>query len=283
MAHQSLFNKRPILIVSGVLIPSLLVVVLAVLVYRSKQELNTTEHWVAHTMDVQHHIQALGLELANVEAGQRGYLLTTNEAYLQAYQGGLQNVPIESDILRALTTDNPIQQTNLKSIGLLIADKLSELAQTISLQRQGRRDAALALVETDRGQKDSVAIRQMLSKMDDEERRLLTQRQHRLTHESAVNTALAMSMVGLAAVFAGFVFFLFHRLARSEAWVTVCAWSKTIEHEGQWLTFEQYLQKRFNFHISHGMSPKGTGQFFESKASAGSEKKASATGDRAHS
>jgi hypothetical protein len=37
--------------------------------------------------------------------------------------------------------------------------------------------------------------------------------------------------------------------------VTVCAWSRTIEYEGQWISFEEYLKRRFNIDTSHGMSP----------------------------
>ena len=37
--------------------------------------------------------------------------------------------------------------------------------------------------------------------------------------------------------------------------VTMCAWSRTVEYEGEWISFEQYLKKRFNLETSHGISP----------------------------
>jgi hypothetical protein len=37
--------------------------------------------------------------------------------------------------------------------------------------------------------------------------------------------------------------------------VTVCAWSQTIEYEGEWISFEEYLKRRFNIDTSHGISP----------------------------
>jgi hypothetical protein len=43
--------------------------------------------------------------------------------------------------------------------------------------------------------------------------------------------------------------------AKVEGFVTVCAWSRTIEYEGQWLSFEDYLQRRFGIRTSHGISP----------------------------
>ncbi len=35
----------------------------------------------------------------------------------------------------------------------------------------------------------------------------------------------------------------------------ICAWSRTIEYQGQWISFEEYLLRRFNIESTHGMSP----------------------------
>lgn len=37
--------------------------------------------------------------------------------------------------------------------------------------------------------------------------------------------------------------------------VTMCARSRTVEYEGEWITFELYLKRRFNLDTSHGISP----------------------------
>jgi signal transduction histidine kinase len=47
----------------------------------------------------------------------------------------------------------------------VIADKLAELRETIDLARAGKKDAALALVGTDRGQGDTEAIRSITARM----------------------------------------------------------------------------------------------------------------------
>ncbi len=43
--------------------------------------------------------------------------------------------------------------------------------------------------------------------------------------------------------------------ARIADLVTICAWSRTVEYEGEWISFEQYLLRRFNIVASHGISP----------------------------
>ena len=44
--------------------------------------------------------------------------------------------------------------------------------------------------------------------------------------------------------------------------VTMCAWSRTVEYQGEWISFEQYLLRRFNINTSHGISPAETQKVF---------------------
>lgn len=37
--------------------------------------------------------------------------------------------------------------------------------------------------------------------------------------------------------------------------VTLCAWNRTVEYQGEWLSFESYLERRFGLHTTHGVSP----------------------------
>ena len=37
--------------------------------------------------------------------------------------------------------------------------------------------------------------------------------------------------------------------------VTMCAWSRTIKYQGEWISFEEYLKRHFGIDTSHGISP----------------------------
>jgi hypothetical protein len=37
--------------------------------------------------------------------------------------------------------------------------------------------------------------------------------------------------------------------------VTLCAWTRSVEYEGEWISFEEYLRRRFNLSATHGISP----------------------------
>ena len=60
-----------------------------------------------------------------------------------------------------------------------------------------------------------------------------------------------------------FIAFLASRAARQteelqqrvNTLVTICAWSRTVEYQGEWISFEEYLLRRFNINTSHGISP----------------------------
>src|SRR5690349_8498050 len=37
---------------------------------------------------------------------------------------------------------------------------------------------------------------------------------------------------------------------RIDTFVTICAWSSTVEYHGQWMSFEEYLRRRFNLNTT---------------------------------
>lgn len=87
----------------------------------------------------------------------------------------------------------------------------------------------------------------------------------------AANCAIRMAVLVLLAL-------LVSRTARQtrelenrvNALVTVCAWSRTVEYEGEWISFEKYLLKRFNVNTSHGISPSEARKLFsETRANNG--------------
>jgi hypothetical protein len=65
---------------------------------------------------------------------------------------------------------------------------------------------------------------------------------------------LTISLILLDTLALATIAYMLVRLQRLNRVVTVCAWSKTIKHEDQWMSFEAYLKKQFDLSVSHGMS-----------------------------
>ncbi len=62
--------------------------------------------WVRHTLEVQTEISAIWSLLQDVEIGQRSYVLTGDERFLEPYTNGARQLPGEMDKLTALVIDN---------------------------------------------------------------------------------------------------------------------------------------------------------------------------------
>lgn len=87
-------------------------------------------------------------------------------------------------------------------------------------------------------------------------------------HPSPVPYIMANALIRMAVL--GFIAFLVSRTARQtrelqqrvKNLVTICAWSRTVEYEGRWISFEEYLLLRFGISTSHGISPEEARKVF---------------------
>ena len=131
---------------------------------------------VRHTYDVIGGIKDLDLALHDAEAGQLGYLLRGDDAALASYDGALGQVSLRQGTLQHLTADNPTQQERLRSLAPLVQHKLSLLAQSVQLRREGRTDAALQAIGGAAALALAHEIDATLEGMSGEEERLLRER-----------------------------------------------------------------------------------------------------------
>ena len=96
-------------------------------------------------------ITDLGIAARDAEIGQRGYLMTGNPSYLQPFDDSVGTI---EPGLRKLTDLLGAHGTATAGVlQPLLAAKLTELRETIALERAGRHDAAMAIVRTDLGKR----------------------------------------------------------------------------------------------------------------------------------
>ena len=58
-----------------------------------------------HSFEVLRHLVAVGSVLKDGETGQRGFVITGEESYLEPYNGAVRNLPAEMTALRQLLAD----------------------------------------------------------------------------------------------------------------------------------------------------------------------------------
>lgn len=257
---------RKLLIVIGMLVPVLLLIGVGFMLHRSQQAMVASNHLVAHTLEVESRLARLHSLVAEAESAQRSYLLTQNPEYLPPLAAHLDKIPVEEKDLLALTADNPVQQQRLKRLSEVISARVERLQQTIALASHGQRDEAIKMVNAGPAQQFMTEIRRLIADASADEKALLKTREEAMAQKSALHAEISYALVAFAGVTAAGVLLLLWRLQRARALVTVCAWSKTIEHRGEWLSFEDYLEKRFGFNISHGISPEEAAKFTENLA-----------------
>src|SRR5258706_11897184 len=122
-------------IAAGFATSFLLLLGIGVVAYRSIDALTKTSYLVAHTHLVMENISGVLSQLKDAETGQRGFVITGDEAYLEPYQSALGSVNKIVKDLQELTSDNPHQQKRIDELEPLIAAKFAELKQTIDLRR----------------------------------------------------------------------------------------------------------------------------------------------------
>ena len=90
--------------------------------------------------------------LQEAETGQRGYLLNSSSEYVEPYVEAQRKIGPQLDRVRTLTSRDPAKKEVTDRLSGIISQKLSEMHETISLIDASRRDEAIALLRTNRGQ-----------------------------------------------------------------------------------------------------------------------------------
>jgi methyl-accepting chemotaxis protein len=193
------FGKK---IAAGFAISFFLLGAIGVTAYRSTESLARTSYAVAHTHEVLEHIARVLSEMKDAETGQRGFVITGDDAYLEPYQSGSASVGKLMKELRQLTADNGNQQRRLDEADPLVAAKLAELKKPIDVRRTGGLEAAQRSVQSGEGKRLMDDLRHVMEKMDFEERELLRRRADDVESaaSSARSTILAGSLISLVFV-----------------------------------------------------------------------------------
>ena len=140
--------------------------------------------------------RVLGLErsLLDAETSQRGYLLTQNKDYLVPYDAEIANIESAFKSLEAYYRDGRAESAVLRQLHKAAGAKLSELALTIRLQNDGRRDAVTDLLRSNIGKEQMEEVRALSGK-------LLTQAATSVVaSREALFRTLLLSRTGMAAL-----------------------------------------------------------------------------------
>ena len=168
--------------------------------YRNTIRFAEASKWQEHTYEVLGKVAETDALLVDAETGQRGYLLTGDESYLEPYRSAIKNIHQTIQSLRNLTSDNANQQKRIQSIEPLVENKLAELQRTIDLRKHEGRAAAERVVLKGSGKQWLDQIRTVAAQMTKEEEDLLKLRTERINDSVArsVRTILAGTLLSIS-------------------------------------------------------------------------------------
>jgi PAS domain S-box-containing protein len=198
---QTAYKRLSVITGFGLLL--LLLIVNALITRRELATQIESQEQVGHSRQVLYELSQTESLLKDAETGQRGYLYTGDSKYLAPYTAAIGQVPDHVDALAKLITDNPNEQARMSALRDLVQKKADELAQTVSLYRQGKFDQAKDLVLSDAGLIYMDRIRLLLAQMEREEISIDLERTARYqasTHRTVASIYLTSLLAALGLI-----------------------------------------------------------------------------------
>ncbi|UVT14474.1 MAG: response regulator [Nitrospira sp.] len=239
---------------------TVLMLFMAVIFWRQSEANEEARGWVSHTYEVIGHSQLLFGKLKDVVIGQRGFILTGNDIYLEPYTNALKDgsnpetgqrslqqhrsIHQELAFLRKLTLDNPAQQNNLDEMDEAVKKLLDYLAATIQ-ERRGQADVKLDLL---RGKAMMDQIRSLVRIMEAEENHLLSIRMEVANNNAQQSNRLTMIAMMVVYVAITLSIWLYQR-SREGARVELLRYTQELERSEEELKQQQEELKASNEEI----------------------------------
>ena len=117
-------------------IPLLLMLSVSITVYNNTQSMVEDHRWVAHTDKAIARAQELLNMVVDMETGQRGYLITGSDVFLEPYERALKVWEAKIQVLSQQVNDNPSQINRLKVINALHQQWLEDAGEKEINQRR---------------------------------------------------------------------------------------------------------------------------------------------------
>lgn len=178
--------------------------VVLVLILASLSRETSERQWALHTVEVQAKLRAYEATILAAESGQRGFLMSNNEMYLDTYEKGLADLPAIAAQLAKLLADNPEQRAEFEKLSELTKARIERLGITIAARKAGDEEAVRTIFATHPGRTIMQELRGTIARMIDTEKRLFEMRTASADHSARWRWLL--SAVGIATLIGALAF-----------------------------------------------------------------------------
>jgi transcriptional regulator with PAS, ATPase and Fis domain len=182
-----------------------LLIVISVVAFFSIDRLIGTIRLLTHSHAVIDTLEDLNSHLKDAQRGERGYILTGEERYLDPFHRAVDLIETELAELKDLVATDVSQRGNLATLEAGIIDNLAEHNEAIALRRSDGFEAAVRSVRSGEGKHQMDSIERTIVKMQREEEMRLEGRSQLTDRRAAVAIAtigvgglMAITLLGVA-------------------------------------------------------------------------------------
>lgn len=187
-------------ILAGYIVSLLFLVVLGLVVFKvSKDMFAAFEERRQSNLVIAEAARTLSL-LQDAETGQRGFIITGADRYLEPYTQATEQLPDALEQLRRITVAAGRDGSSISSLQTAIENKLDELKETIDLRRSSGFEAAVAVINGDTGKKQMDRIRGILDTIKSDEQKASAASNERAKAGEAVIQKLILIGVPVCAI-----------------------------------------------------------------------------------
>ncbi|MFD1885825.1 CHASE3 domain-containing protein [Paenibacillus wenxiniae] len=177
MLKGAKFGIRTKIVAGYIVIIVCLGIVLTMMSGRMNQLEQESRYINDHDLEVHNLTNMLEKHVLDMETGQRGFVLTGEESYLEPYNQAVSQWESDYNELYALVSGNELQQNNLQTIRTGIASWIKEAGTPAITMKQRGEDAALkSFFASDPGKQQIDQLRQEMDAFRNSEKALTTTR-----------------------------------------------------------------------------------------------------------
>ncbi|GEM_PF-919210 len=118
-------------------------------------------------------LDAIQADLQDIESGQRGFIITGEEKFLDDYYTGLNNLKQDTLVLKSLAEKDSLHKSNYATLLALVNQKISQTKYSVELRRLFGYNAASATIQNEEGLRLMKDIKSELGFLASKDRSLL--------------------------------------------------------------------------------------------------------------
>ena len=254
MNGLSLTRNRLVLQILLVIGPFLIGAILWIVSNRIYANHRQGTHLLKQSYEDREQLNGLRNDLDELEAAEIGFLLTGRQSYLRSHEFSFDDTSARVPRLKALYSDRALQLEKLKRLVSLVEAKLTEY-RVVTALKSSKQDEKAVQLANGYGQTPLIdQIRSVVTEMQVADDGMLAEREHaseaNLDANDAVSTGL-LFLSGTVVLCAGVMVL---RIRQLQSIIKICAWTQRVNFNGQWMSMEDFLWRRFRVKVSHGIS-----------------------------